>query len=191
MADSEITQLFSHWEEQDREAMDALLAAVYDQLRRLARHHLRNERGTHTLSATGLVHEAWVKLANERDHNWKSRAHFFGAASQAMRRLLVDYARGRAALKRHGDHVTLTAVDDVVQASSTIDELLAIDHALEGLAAVNSRLVRVVECRYFGGLTIAETAEALGVSQMTVSDDWRFARAWLRRAVGPPESPPM
>ena len=191
MADSEITQLLSHWGEQDREAMDALLAAVYDQLRRLARHHLRNERGTHTLSATGLVHEAWLKLANERDHNWKSRAHFFGAASQAMRRLLVDYARGRAALERHGDHVTLTAVDDVVHASSTIEELLAIDHALEGLSAVNSRLVRVVECRYFGGLTIPETAEALGVSHTTVSDDWRFARAWLRRALGPTVSRPM
>ena len=168
--------------------MGALLAAVYDQLRRLARHHLRHEPGTRTLSATGLVHEAWVKLVNERDHNWKNRAHFFAAASQAMRRLLVDYARGRAVLERHGDHVTLTAVDDVVQASSSVDELLAIDHALEGLSAINNRLVRVVECRYFGGLTIPETAEALGVSHATVSDDWRFARAWLRRALGPAQS---
>jgi RNA polymerase sigma factor (TIGR02999 family) len=191
MSDSEITQLLTHWGGQDREAMDVLLATVYDQLRRLARHHLRNERGTHTLSATGLVHEAWMKLANERDHNWKNRAHFFGAASQAMRRLLVDYARGRAALKRGGDQVTLTAVEDVVQVSSSIDELLAIDHALEGLSAINARLVRVVECRYFGGLTIPETAEALGVSHTTVSDDWRFARAWLRRALEPAESRPM
>jgi RNA polymerase sigma factor (TIGR02999 family) len=191
MSDSEIAQLLTHWGGQDREAMDVLLATVYDQLRRLARHHLRNERGTHTLSATGLVHEAWMKLANERDHNWKNRAHFFGAASQAMRRLLVDYARGRAALKRGGDQVTLTAVEDVVQVSSSIDELLAIDHALEGLSAINARLVRVVECRYFGGLTIPETAEALGVSHTTVSDDWRFARAWLRRALEPAESRPM
>src|SRR5262245_2474881 len=158
MADSEITQLLTHWEDQDREAMDALLAVVYDQLRRLARQHLRNEHGTHTLSATGLVHEAWARLVKERDHTWKSRAHFFGAASQAMRRLLVDYARNRAAHKRQGDHVTLTAVDGVdgvdgvVRASSTIDDLLAIDHALDGLSAINSRLVRVVECRYFGGL---------------------------------------
>jgi RNA polymerase sigma factor (TIGR02999 family) len=191
MSDSEIAQLLTHWGGQDREAMDVLLATVYDQLRRLARHHLRNERGTHTLSATGLVHEAWMKLANERDHNWKNRAHFFGAASQAMRRLLVDHARGRAALKRGGDQVTLTAVEDVVQVSSSIDELLAIDHALEGLSAINARLVRVVECRYFGGLTIPETAEALGVSHTTVSDDWRFARAWLRRALEPAESRPM
>jgi RNA polymerase sigma factor (TIGR02999 family) len=191
MSDSEIAQLLTHWGGQDREAMDVLLATVYDQLRRLARHHLRNERGTHTLSATGLVHEAWMKLANERDHNWKNRAHFFGAASQAMRRLLVDYARGRAALKRGGDQVTLTAVEDVVQVSSSIDELLAIDHALEGLSAINARLVRVVECRYFGGLTIPETAEALGVSHTTVSDDWRFAPAWLRRALEPAESRPM
>jgi RNA polymerase sigma factor (TIGR02999 family) len=99
-----------------------------------------------------------------------------------MRRLLVDYARSRAALKRHGDHVTLTAVDGVVQASSTIDDLLAIDQALEGLSAINSRLVRVVECLYFGGLTVPETAEVLGVSHAAVSDDWRFARAWLRRS---------
>jgi RNA polymerase sigma factor (TIGR02999 family) len=186
MPDSEVTQLLSNWGKQDREAMDALLAAVYDQLRRLARHHLRNERGTHTLSATGLVHEAWLKLMNERDHRWKNRAHFFGAASQAMRRLLVDYARSRAAIKRHGDHVTVTAVDEVVQASSSIDQLLAIDNALEGLSAINIRLVRVVECRYFGGLTIPETAEVLGVSHTTVSDDWRFARAWLHRALAPP-----
>src|SRR5262245_14001133 len=141
MADSEITQLFSNWGEEDREAIDALLAAVYDQMRRLARHHLPNERGTHTLSATGLVHEAWLKLAHERSHHWTSRAHFFAAASQAMRRLLVDYARSHAALERHGDQVTLTTGGDGVQASSTIEELLAIDHALEALATVNSHLV--------------------------------------------------
>jgi DNA-directed RNA polymerase specialized sigma24 family protein len=165
MADSEITQLLSNWGGQDRAAMDALLATVYDQLRRLARHHLRTERGTHALSATGLVHEAWTRLVNERRHTWKNRAHFFGAASKAMRRLLVDHARRRA--------------------SASVDDLLAIDHALEGLSAVNHRLVRVVECRYFGGLTISETAEVLGVSHTAVSEDWRFAQAWLRRALSP------
>jgi RNA polymerase sigma factor (TIGR02999 family) len=165
MADSEITRLFSRWRKQDREAMEALLAVVYDQLRKLARHHVPHERGAHTLSATGIVHDAWAKLVNGRDHRWKNRADFFGAASRAMRRLLVDHARDRA------------------DSSSSIDELLAIDRALESLSAVNNRLVRVVECRYFGGLTIPETAEVLGVSDTTVSDDWQFARAWLRRAL--------
>jgi len=187
MMQAEITRLLSEWE-RDPDARDALLAAVYEELRHLARGHLRHERCDHTLSATGLAHEAWLKLANQREAAWKNRAHFFGAASQAMRRLLVDYARGRAALKHHGDHVTLTPVDDLVHASSSIEELLAVDHALEGLSAINGRLVRVVECRYFGGLTIPETAEALGVSHATVSDDWRFALAWLRRALGPAQS---
>ena len=166
--------------------MDALLAVVYDQLQKLARHHAQHERGTQTLSATGIVHDAWAKLVNERDHRWKNRADFFGAASRAMRRLLVDHARDRAAFRHYGDQITMTE-DDIADASSSIDELLAIDRALESLSAVNSRLVRVVECRYFGGLTIPETAEVLGVSDTTVSDDWQFARAWLRRALEPAE----
>lgn len=156
---------------------------AYDELRRLARSHLRHERGGHTLSATSLVHEAWMKLAHDPDQAFDNRAHFFGAASQAMRRVLVDYARGRSARKRHGERVTLTAVDSAVAATPAADEVLLVDRALEDLSAVSVRLVRVVECRYFAGLTIPETAEALGVSHTTVSEDWRFAKAWLHRAL--------
>jgi RNA polymerase sigma factor (TIGR02999 family) len=179
-----MTQLLSAAERGGRDALDALLAAVYDELRRLARSHLRRERREHTLGGTGLVHEAWLKLIHQRDHSWKNRAHFFGAASQAMRRVLVDHARGRTTRKRHGERVSLTAITESSGAQSPIDEVLAVDAALKGLAAVSGRLVRVVECRYFGGLTITETADALGVSHATVSEDWRFARAWLHRALG-------
>ena len=161
--------------------------AVYGELRRLADAHLRRERGGHTLSATALVHEAWMKLAGHQQA-WRNRAHFFGAASHAMRRILIDYARARGADKRHGERVNLTAVEEELSATPSFHELLAIDTALDDLSRVNERVVRVVECRYFGGLTIPETAEALGVSHTTVSEDWRFARAWLHRAlVGLPE----
>ena len=166
---------------------DVRIKAVYDELRRLAGAHLRRERSDHTLSATALVHEAWLKLAGHQQE-WQNRSHFFGAASHAMRRILVDYARARSADKRRGERVNLTAVEDELNATPSFDDLLAIDTALDDLARVNERVVRVVECRYFGGLTIPETAEALGVSHTTVSEDWRFARAWLHRAlIGPPE----
>jgi RNA polymerase sigma factor (TIGR02999 family) len=161
--------------------------AVYGELRRLADAHLRRERSDHTLSATALVHEAWMRLAGHQQA-WRNRAHFFGAASHAMRRILIDYARARGADKRYGERVNLTAVEEELSATPSFHELLAIDTALEDLSRVNERVVRVVECRYFGGLTIPETAEALGVSHTTVSEDWRFARAWLHRAlVGLPE----
>jgi RNA polymerase sigma factor (TIGR02999 family) len=179
----DVTRLLERARGGDRAAVDALIEAVYDELRRLARAHLRRERSGHTLSATALVHEAWVKLADQQQP-WQGRAHFFGAASRAMRRILVDYARARGAGKRRGERVTLSAVEDELSAAPSFDELLLLDTALGELAQVNDRLVRVVECRYFGGLTIPETAEALGVSHTTVSEDWRFARAWLHRALG-------
>jgi RNA polymerase sigma factor (TIGR02999 family) len=179
----DVTRLLESARSGDRAAVDALIEAVYDELRRLARSHLRRERGGHTLSATALVHEAWVKLADQQQP-WQGRAHFFGAASRAMRRILVDYARARSAAKRQGERVSLTAVEDELSAAPSFHELLVIDTALGELSHVNDRVVRVVECRYFGGLTIPETAEALGVSHTTVSEDWRFARAWLHRALG-------
>jgi len=178
-----VTQLLQRAGSRDRAAVDALIEAVYGELRRLAAAHLRRERSGHTLSATALVHEAWVKLADQHQ-SWEGRAHFFGAASHAMRRILIDYARARSAGKRRGERVSLTAVEEELSAAPSYDELLVIDTALDALSHVNDRLVRVVECRYFGGLTIPETAEALGVSHTTVSEDWRFARAWLHRALG-------
>jgi RNA polymerase sigma factor (TIGR02999 family) len=179
---TDVTQLLERVSGGDRAAVDALVEAVYGELRRLAGSHLRRERGGHTLSATALVHEAWVRLADQQQP-WQGRAHFFGAASHAMRRILIDYARARTAGKRKGERVSLTAVDDELKTSPSFEELLSIDGALQELSQINDRVVRVVECRYFGGLTIPETAEALGVSHTTVSEDWRFARAWLHRAL--------
>ena len=180
---TDVTRLLERVGGGDRAALDALIEAVYGELRHLASAHLRKERSGHTLSATALVHEAWVRLADQQQP-WQGRAHFFGAASQAMRRILIDYARGRAAGKRKGERVSLTIAEGELKMTPSFDELLAIDAALTELSQVNDRLVRVVECRYFGGLTIPETAEALGVSHTTVSEDWRFARAWLHRALG-------
>lgn len=180
---TDVTRLLERVGGGDRAALDALIEAVYGELRHLASAHLRKERSGHTLSATALVHEAWVRLADQQQP-WHGRAHFFGAASQAMRRILIDYARGRAAGKRKGERVSLTIAEGELKMTPSFDELLAIDAALTELSQVNDRLVRVVECRYFGGLTIPETAEALGVSHTTVSEDWRFARAWLHRALG-------
>ena len=165
---------------------DGIFEQVYGELRRLAASHLRRERSDHTLSATALVHEAWLRLSDQHDQAWQNRAHFFGAASHAMRRILVDHARARGADKRRGERVNLTAVESELSAMPSYHELLAIDAALDELSQVNERLVRVVECRYFGGLTIAETADAIGVSHATVSEDWRFARAWLHRTLAEP-----
>lgn len=180
---NDVTRLLERVGEGDAAARNALIEAVYGELQGLARNHLRRERSGHTLSATALVHEAWLKLADQRRQNWQNRAHFFGAASNAMRRILVDHARARDAAKRSGERVSLTAVDGDLSETPSFDEVLVIDTALGDLAQVNDRIVRVVECRYFAGLTIPETAEALGVSHTTVSEDWRFARAWLHRAL--------
>ena len=184
---TDVTQLLERVSGGDRAAVETLIEAVYGELRHLASSHLRRERSGHTLSATALVHEAWVRLADQQQP-WQGRAHFFGAASQAMRRILIDYARARTAGKRKGERVSLTAVEGELKTEPSFEELLAIDTALGELSQVNERVVRVVECRYFGGLTIPETAEALGVSHTTVSEDWRFARAWLHRALGEPQS---
>lgn len=183
MANIDVTKLLARVGAGDPHASDALLDVIYNELRCLARGHLRNERSNHTLSATALVHEAWIKVSDANSPSWLNRSHFFGAASQAMRRILVDYARARAAGKRKGERVGLTDVEAELAATPALDEVLEIDTALGDLARVNERAVRVVECRYFGGLTIPETAEALGVSHTTVSDDWRFARAWLHNAL--------
>lgn len=161
--------------------VDPLVELTYQELRRLAHSHLRRERAEHTLNATGLVHEAWLRLAQQREQVFHSRAHFFGAASRAMRRVLVDHARGRAANKRRGERVTLASGEAIASVAPSLHDILVIDAALDQLAAVDERLARVVECRVFAGFTIQETAEVLGVSHTTVSDDWRFARAWLYR----------
>ncbi len=180
MAEADVTRLLEDVEAGEAGAFDRLLVGVYPELRDMARAKLRDQREGHTLNPTGLVHEAYLRLVRYPDVEWKGRAHFFGAAAQTMRRVLVDHARKKTADKRKGEHVSLTQVGEAPEEVS-LSEVLSIDAALERLAEDRPRWVRVVECRYFAGLTIEETAEALSISHGTVSNDWAMARAWLKR----------
>jgi len=163
-----------------REAIDGLLSTAYEELRRIAEIHMRREYAGHTLQATALVHEAFLRLADQ-DARWNDRAHFCAVASQAIRRILVDHARSKGRAKRGGDRNRVTLHDhDAVTGLPGVD-ILDLEEALEGLAALHARQARIVELRFFGGLTMPEIAEALGVSVRTVEGDWRMARAWLRR----------
>ncbi len=163
--------------------MDRLFPLVYDQLRRIAHRRLQDERPGHTLGTTGLVHETYLKLVDQTRVEWRDRSHFFRVASMAMRRILVDYARRDRALRRGGGLDRVALDEDAAAIEASIDargeRLLALDEALERLAAIDERLSQVVECRYFGGLTEEETAEALGTSSRTVQRDWAKARGWL------------
>ena len=185
----QVTQLLRAWGAGDAEASESLARLVYAELRRQARRALRKEGEGHTLQATALVHEAWLRLDGQHAARWESRAQFFGVAAQMMRRVLVDHARTRRAVKRGAApvHVTLDAVEREEAASApALDaiDLLALDEALERLAAFDPQKARLVELRYFGGLSIPEAAEALGVSQATVGREWSVARMWLRRELG-------
>ena len=163
----------------DRVALDRLFDSVYDELRRVAHHALRQERDGHTLSTTGLVHEAYFKLAKHSPDAWQDRAHFFGFASRAMRQILVEYARRRGAAKR-GCRLRLVALEEeTVSADERASALVAVDDALTRLAVHDPNMARVVECRFFAGLTEEETAEATGQSVRTVQRQWRRAKAWL------------
>jgi len=179
----QVTQLLLQWREGDADAMGRLMPLVYEELRRLARHHLRRERADHTLSTTGLVHEAYLNLAGQEPASWQNRAHFFAIASRVMRRVLIWYARKHNAVKRGGGQPDLSLEGVVLISEDRIEPLLALDQALVQLEVMDERLCRVVECRYFGGLTVAETAEALQISPATVKRDWQTARAWLRRTL--------
>lgn len=164
-----------------REELGDLYAAVYAELRRVAHHHLGGERTGHTLGTTGLVHEAYLHLARLEHIRWPGRAYVLAAASQAMRRILIDYANARRTQKRGGGVPMVPLDDAVVMAVSRGDALLALDEALDRLAALNERAVRVVECRFYGGMSVEETAEALGTSPATVKREWTAARAFLNR----------
>jgi len=185
---SDVTGLLIAWSEGDRAALDALLPVVYAELRRQARRALRRETAGQTLQPTALVHEAYLRLVDQRPIRWQSRAHFFGVAARCMRQVLVDAARTRRAAKRgRGAHpVTLDDADGVAAAPSAGGEdagveVLALDAALARLAALDPDQARLVELRYFGGLTLDDTAATLGVSAATVSREWTVARRWLRR----------
>jgi RNA polymerase sigma factor (TIGR02999 family) len=171
------------WKRGDQEAPRVLLPLVYDELRRLARHHLRAERSDHTLQSTALVHEAYLRMVKPASLHLESRQHFFALASQLMREILVDYARGRRAAKRDGgDRLTLDEAA-VLSGSKGVD-LLVLDDALNELAKMSPRQSRIVELKFFGGLQTGEVAEVLEVSTATVERDWAVARAWLHREIG-------
>ena len=180
----EVTRLLAEASRGDRDAADRLVPILYDELRRMAHGRMRGERAGHTLDTTALVHEAYLELAGLERMEWRSRAHFLAVAAIAMRRVLVDYAVRRNARKRDGGRqaVPLDEVADVMLVSDErADELLALDDAMRRLAAVSERQCRVVECRYFAGMSIEESAEALRISPATVKREWTVARAWLHR----------
>jgi RNA polymerase sigma factor (TIGR02999 family) len=175
-----ISQLLEAWAGQDPAARDALVLIVYDELHRLAHHYMRNERPGHTLQTTALVNEAYLRLVDVDRMQWRDRAHFFAIAATMMRRILVDHARAHARDKRGGDVVMTTLDEDVVAPSRDVD-VIALDDALERLGRIDERQARLVELRYFAGLTIEDAAEALGVSSGTLKRDWAIAKAWLYR----------
>ena len=177
----EITQLLRAWGSGDEAALDELTRLCYQELRRIALQHMRRERPGHTLQASALVNEAFLRLTDWKNVEWQNRAHFFAMAARVMRNVLVDFARKRERIKRGGDPlmVSLTAAERVSQERSA--ELLALDEALDALAALSPRQSKVIELRFFGGLTNEETAEVLKVSPDTVRRDWRLAQAWLYR----------
>lgn len=178
-----MTTLLVRWRDGDREALEELMPLVYDELRRLARHYLRRERSDHTLQSTALVHEAYLRLAGSNAPNWQNRAHFFGVAAHIMRQILVEHARAYGAEKRGGGACKLV-LDEAVAFSPQIDvDVVALDKALGELTELDSQQGRIVELRFFGGLTIEDTSEVLGISPATVKRDWVTARAWLYRAM--------
>lgn len=181
---SEITAFLRQWSDGDRTALDRLVPVVYDQLRLLAHERLRDERPGHTLNTTALVHEAYVRLVDVREVRFRDRAHFLAMASRVMRRVLVDYARSRNALKRGTGVVPAPLEEALLVPDAVAGVVEELDDALERLEAEDERAARAVEHRYFGGLTLEETAEVLGVSVSTVKGDLRFARAWLARELG-------
>ena len=179
-ARGDITALLAEVKHGRKDALDRLLPLVYAELRRIARNQMRREREGHTLQPTALVHEAFLRLVDQDAAAWQSRAHFFGVAAQVMRRLLVDYARRRRAAKRG---IPITLDEALLQPGSSavsFEEILAVDQALDQLARLDSRQASVVEMRYFGGLSVEETAEVLGVAERTVKLDWAMAKGWMK-----------
>ena len=179
-ATHEVTRLLHELQEGKTDAGDLLIRLVYEELHAIAERYMRRERGDHTLQPTLLVDEAYLRLVDQRNVSWQSRAHFFAIAAQAMRRILVDHARRRNAARRQGGERVSLRADVAVPAAAPLD-LIALDGALCRLAALDPRQAQVVELRFFGGLDVLQTAEALGVSSATVKRDWAFAKAWLHR----------
>lgn len=186
---SDITRILKKAGSGDDSALNRLLPLVYDELRALAESYLQRERPDHTLQATALVHEAYVRLVKQEEVEWQNRAHFFAVAARAIRRILVDHARTHQRVKRGGRHQRVQLDDDILVTEGRGLDLLSLDEAMERLAELHERQSRIVELRFFGGLSAKETSAVLGVSARTVDADWSMARAWLRRELrrGPQE----
>jgi RNA polymerase sigma factor (TIGR02999 family) len=178
-----VTQLLIGWSKGDKEALDKLLPLVYNELHRQAAAYLRRERVGHTLQTTALIHEAYVRLVDQKNVHWQNRAHFFGIAAQLMRRILVDHARTKKRVKRGGSDIRVSLSEVTIKADARDLDIVALDEALERLARIDEQQSRIVELRFFSGLTVEETAEVLGISPATVKRDWSMAKAWLHREI--------
>jgi RNA polymerase sigma factor (TIGR02999 family) len=176
-----VTQLLIDWSRGDQAALDSLMPLVYGELRRLAHCYMRRERVGHTLQTTALINEAYLRLVEQQHVQWHNRAHFFAISAQLMRRILVDHARSHTRVKRGGGVLKMSLDEAVVPSQKRAAELVALDDALQSLATVDLRKSQVVELRFFGGLSVEETAEVLKVTPMTVTRDWKTAKAWLHR----------
>lgn len=179
----EITQMLLAWSDGDQGALEQLTPLVYDELYRLAKHYMARERPGHTLQTTALIHEAYMRLIDSSQVRWQNRAHFFAVSAQLMRRILVDYARNRHSIKRGGEASRVSLEEAAVVSLEPTTDLVALDDALGALAGLDQRQSQVVELRFFGGLSVEETAEVLKVSPGTVRRDWSLARAWLYREI--------
>jgi RNA polymerase sigma factor (TIGR02999 family) len=179
----QVTELLVQWRGGDQAALDRLMPLVYEELRTLAQHYLRRERPDHTLQSTALVHEAYVRLVGQDSPPWQSRAHFFGIAARLMRQILVEHARAHQAAKRGGHAFKLTLEDAVALPQTTDVDLVALDDALQRLSELDERQSRIVELRFFAGLTMEDAAEVLDISRATVAREWTIARAWLYREI--------
>jgi len=177
----QITLLLVDWSKGNEYALEQLMPLVYEELHRMARSYMRRQPSGHTFQTTELIHEAYLKIAGQGRQNWQNRAHFFGVAAKAMRHILVDYAKSKSRGKRGGWQDRITFVEDMAVSVGRSEEIIALDDALNQLAGLDERKVRVVEMKFFGGLTAEEIAEVLKVSPETVKRDWSFARTWLQR----------
>jgi RNA polymerase sigma factor (TIGR02999 family) len=178
-----ITQMLGQLRSGNQEVVSQLVPLLYDELRRLAAYHLRRERPNHTLQATALVNEAYLRLIDQQAVEWKNRSHFFGIAAQQIRRILVDYARSHQAAKRGGAAARVTLDEAMIVSRDNPGEVILVDETLDRLAALDPQQAKIVELRVFGGLTVEEVAEVLGISPATVKRDWRMAKAWLTREI--------
>ena len=180
---NDVTGFLIEWSKGDQEALNKLMPLVYDELRRLASRYLRHERPGHSLQTTALVHEAYLKLVDQKNANLQNRVQFFAVAAQVMRHILVDYARSRQALKRGRNYFRLSLDEAAISSEEKDPDLLALNEALNSLAAIDPQQSRVVELRVFGGLTVEDTAATLGISPRTVKREWSMAKAWLHRQI--------